>query len=434
MNQYKRIICALGLTVLSLTMVAQSGTNSPYSQYGLGVMAEQGQGFNRGMNGLSYGLHQRNQVNAQNPASYANVDSLTFIFDAGVSIQNTNFKENGIKMNAKNSDFEYVVASFRLARNLGVSFGLLPYSNVGYNYYTSKYLNSTNSTYYTSTYAGSGGLHQAYIGLGYRFFDKLSLGANISYLWGNYYKSVVTNFSDNNIKTIGKYYTADVTSYKIDLGAQYDIRLDKENTLTVGAVFGLGHKIGDVANCRIISNNSSTAVSDTTLYPKNGGLSLSIPNSFGVGVAYTHNNKWTVGADYSLQKWGNEKFPMMFNSDAGTYYILQNVLKDRHKIILGGEYVPDELSRSFFNRVHYRFGVSYTTPYIKVDNQDGPKEYSVSAGFGIPIINTYNNRSLLNISGQWVRSSAKNLITENYFRINIGITFNERWFMKWKVE
>ncbi|MBP7984653.1 MAG: hypothetical protein KAZ28_03320, partial [Bacteroidaceae bacterium] len=96
-------------------MVAQSGTNSPYSQYGLGVMAEQGQGFNRGMNGLSYGLHQRNQVNAQNPASYANVDSLTFIFDAGVSIQNTNFKENGIKMNAKNSDFEYVVASFRLA-------------------------------------------------------------------------------------------------------------------------------------------------------------------------------------------------------------------------------------------------------------------------------------------------------------------------------
>jgi hypothetical protein len=26
------------------------------------------------------------------------------------------------------------------------------------------------------------------------------------------------------------------------------------------------------------------------------------------------------------------------------------------------------------------------------------------------------------------------MITENTFRINIGMTFNERWFAKWKVE
>ena len=65
---------------------------------------------------------------------------------------------------------------------------------------------------------------------------------------------------------------------------------------------------------------------------------------------------------------------------------------------------------------------------------DGPKEYSVSAGFGIPITNSWENRSFLNISGQWVRSESKAFVTENMFRINIGITFNERWFMKWKVE
>ena len=46
----------------------------------------------------------------------------------------------------------------------------------------------------------------------------------------------------------------------------------------------------------------------------------------------------------------------------------------------------------------------------------------------------HNNRSVVNVSGQWVRSSADNFITENTFRINIGITFNERWFMKWKVD
>ena len=41
---------------------------------------------------------------------------------------------------------------------------------------------------------------------------------------------------------------------------------------------------------------------------------------------------------------------------------------------------------------------------------------------------------MLNISGQWVKASAKDLITENTFRINIGLTFNERWFNKWKVK
>lgn len=85
-------------------------------------------------------------------------------------------------------------------------------------------------------------------------------------------------------------------------------------------------------------------------------------------------------------------------------------------------------------RLHFRAGASYATPYYKINGQDGPSEISVSAGLGIPIMNSYNNRSMLNISGQWVRTSAKNFIKENTFRINIGLTFNERWFMKWKVD
>jgi putative outer membrane protein len=59
---------------------------------------------------------------------------------------------------------------------------------------------------------------------------------------------------------------------------------------------------------------------------------------------------------------------------------------------------------------------------------------SASIGFGIPIINPYNNRSFLNVSAQWVRSTAKNYIQENVFRINVGLTFNELWFKKWKLE
>jgi hypothetical protein len=84
--------------------------------------------------------------------------------------------------------------------------------------------------------------------------------------------------------------------------------------------------------------------------------------------------------------------------------------------------------------MHYRFGAGYATPYYNINGDNGPKEISVSTGVGIPLKNAYNNRSVLNVSAQWIQTSAKDMITENTFRINIGITFNERWFAKWKIE
>ena len=125
------IIIALALPV---GMVAQSGTNSPYSQYGYGKISDQSTGLSRGMNGVGLAFRERNLVNYMNPASYSGVDSLTFIFDVAMSLQSTNFRENGKSKNANNGDFEYAVASFRVMRHLGMSFGILPYTNIGYNY------------------------------------------------------------------------------------------------------------------------------------------------------------------------------------------------------------------------------------------------------------------------------------------------------------
>lgn len=411
-------------------MAAQSGTNSPYSQYGLGVLSDQSQGFNRGMNGLALGMRYGNQVNFLNPASYSSVDSLTMIFDVGLSGQITNFNENGTKRNANNSDFEYAVAAFRLFPKVGVSFGIVPFTNIGYSYSSTSPISGPETTS-TETFSGSGGIHQAYLGAGWNFWRGLSLGANFSYLWGSYDKSVAITNSDAYVNTVTKTYSATVTSYKIDFGLQWQQQLSKDNMLTVGLTYGIGHNLGADATANTSNTNSQTGVSTDATYTAHDGLS--IPDMFGIGLALTHKKNLTVGLDYTLQKWGGLDFP---ETDTGTgeYMAKSGLLKDRSKVTLGGEWVPNAMSRNFFKRVHYRVGASYATPYIKVNGQDGPKEYSVSAGFGIPIINSYNNRSVLNISGQWVHSSAKDLITENTFRINIGITFNERWFMKWKVE
>ena len=108
----KKVIGIVLASAVSMVAFAQSGTNSPYSQFGLGVLSEQSSGFNRGMNGLGLGFHEGNQVNYLNPASYARLDTLTFLFDAGISLQLTNFSEKGVKRNARNANIEYVVAGF----------------------------------------------------------------------------------------------------------------------------------------------------------------------------------------------------------------------------------------------------------------------------------------------------------------------------------
>ena len=151
-------------------------------------------------------------------------------------------------------------------------------------------------------------------------------------------------------------------------------------------------------------------------------------------MSYRHGNQLTVGVDYSLQKWGDVKFPEV-NSQTQKYELQRGLLRNRHKLTVGGEWVPKAFdAHNFLNRVHYRIGASYATPYYNIGTGvKGPKEISVSAGFGIPIFNQWNNRSFVNVSGQWVHTSAKDLITENSFRINVGITFNERWFQKWRV-
>jgi hypothetical protein len=132
----------------------------------------------------------------------------------------------------------------------------------------------------------------------------------------------------------------------------------------------------------------------------------------------------TVGLDYTLQKWADCKY---FNKE-GQY-------SDRSKISFGAEYIPNLKGRRYLDFVRYRIGFHYAEPYAKVNGKEGAREYGASIGFGLPIF-AFRGRSMLNISGQYVKVSpkVKGMLEENYLRLNIGLTFNERWFMKYKVE
>jgi hypothetical protein len=407
----------------STTLLGQSATKSPYSQFGLGVLSDRSQGMSRGMNGVGIALQQGDQVNTLNPASYGGVDSLTMLFDASVTGHLTNFKEGALRQNGATAAFDYIVGSFRAWRNTGIAVGVLPLTNIGYSYNTVTTLSQDYGSL-TETYNGEGGLHEVFLGIGWRPMKQLSVGVNAGYVWGDMNRTVVT--SNSSISSLKKSYSSTVKSYKADFGVQYRQRLTKNDLLTLGATVGIGHKLGADANLDII--NMSKA--DTTSYTISNALEL--PWTFGFGASWTHRQSLTVAADIELQQWGKTSLPSYVGNN---YLMTSDQLKDRFKINAGMEWIPDAFDvNHYLNRIHYRIGAGLSTPYYKINGNDGPKDFSVSIGLGLPIQNQYNARSFVNISGQWVHSSAKDFITENMFRINIGITFNERWFAKWKVE
>ena len=418
MTRFRQTLLVLLLTILSGATVAQNNTNSPYTRYGYGQLADQGSGNSKAMGGIAYGLRDRYQTNFANPASYTAVDSLTFMFDGGISMQNTNFSNGAVKKNAKNSSFDYITMQFRLSKWGAMSIGLLPYSNVGYSMYESG--ETEDGTPYVNTFSGEGGLHQLYLGAGFKILKNLSIGANISYLWGDMSRSRYQSFSSNSvIIPLTTIYGTEVTSYKLDFGAQYTQQFGKKHSATVGVVFSPGHDLGNDSYVQQQLGNSTTGYStsqrDTT-------MTMGIPMTLGAGVTYVYDDRLTVGVDVMFQKWNSVTF--MNEPDA---------FCNRAKIALGAEYIPNLMGRSYLAHIKYRLGAYYSQPYYKIDGVRAANEYGVTAGFGLPLP---RSRSVLSISAQYVRTQGKEaqFLNENTLRLCIGVTFNERWFWKRKVE
>lgn len=411
----KNTICALLLTTFAGVAVAQNNTNSPYTRYGYGDLADPSFGNSKAMGGMAYGLRDGSQINPLNPASYTAIDSLTFLFEGGFTMQNSNMSLGGTKLNAKNSSFDYLAIQFRLKKWMGMSLGLLPYSNVGYNLYQSTAA-TENEPNNTKTFTGDGGLHYLYLGLAVKPFKNFSVGANVSYFWGEinrtaaiYYPSNSTAYSFTELTHMA------VRDYKVDFGAQYTQAFGKKHTVTLGAVF---------TPKRNFNNDTYVQTTSSAMVTKDTTVTAGTPNSFGFGVTYTYDKRLTVGLDYSLQQWGEV-----------SYMNKSNVFCDRTRVSLGAEYLPNTLGRSYLSHIKYRLGGYYTTPYYKLDNYNerASREYGVTAGFGLPLP---RSRSIISLTAQFARVEAlvPTAVTENIIRLSVGLTINERWFFKRKVD
>ncbi len=439
MKAYKYIFSLLLLGALIQPIMAQTnGSNSSYSRFGLGLLNDQSQGANKSMGGVAQGLADGRTVNMQNPASYSRIDSLSFILDAGLGLQFGRFTQGNTSLNMRNTKLEYVNAAFRLRRGLGMSIGFVPYSTIGYNFESQNRVgtNSNSQQYITSTttYYGDGGLHQLYIGAGWNPFANLSIGVNVSYIWGDYNHTLVQSFeeggtSNSGYNTQNMSWSSDISTYKIDLGAQYPIILNPQNMLTLGVSATLGHNIGsEVTMTRYTSGLDTLKDTSTDAFQ--------LPYSFAAGAAWQHKGRWTLAADYSQQRWSGCRMPMSGSSKDGySIDVRTDQYLTRHTARLGLEYMPNsELGAKYRQRIRYRVGANYSTPYVKVNGHDGPSEMSLTAGVALPL--SYGGKSVINVGVEWMRRqpSVSTQVKENYLMLHLGVTFNERWFMKWKID
>lgn len=428
MLKINKLLIASILIFTQLSLAAQNNTNSPYTRFGYGELADRSFGAGRAMGGIGFGLRSPKQINPMNPASYSCMDSLTFLFDFGASAQLSWFDDGFNKQNNVNGNVEYIAMQFPIHKRIAMSVGLLPYSYVGYSFGAQR--TSSDGLNYVESFSGSGGLNDLYVGLSIDIWKKrLSVGANVGYLFGN------INHVQNSAVGSGSVYNAsrnqnlEVRDIKLDFGVQYTHPLSKKENITVGVVFSPKNRLNSTyINTAIKYNSQGSTEVITADTLKNEAYD--IPNSFGFGASYVKTDKLTLAADVLYETWGDAR-----------YFSAENNFKDRVRVAAGGEFIPNIQSRNFLSRIRYRAGAHYSNSYLLINNNEedpaykgnGYNEYGVSVGMGLPLI---DNRSLVNISFEYtkIKPGGVNMIDEQYLRFTVNYTFNELWFWKKKVE
>ncbi|RZL51949.1 MAG: hypothetical protein EOO93_22880, partial [Pedobacter sp.] len=128
-------VATLSLLALSLGSYAQTTVQSPYSKFGLGNLRGSVLPQQRGMGGIATGVFRSSgisNINMQNPASYAGIYLTTL--DIGMSGSSTELKTSSLSENSFNASLSHVAMAFPITQKSALSVGILPYSELGYDF------------------------------------------------------------------------------------------------------------------------------------------------------------------------------------------------------------------------------------------------------------------------------------------------------------
>lgn len=450
MQSVKRIInyTVFFLSILLPVSHLFSQENSPYSRYGIGDLYPTQTIAARGLAGMTAAYSDGRTINSDNPASYGDMKAYAnggyFTFDIGVSIDARTLSSSSPVNKYKSVNFipSYLMLGFPLSKkHLGMVIGLKPISRINYSIIS----NTRGVDSMETLYNGSGGLNQAFIGIGKRW-GGFSLGVNGGYLFGRKEISTQTilindsiGYHNGNISGTGNY-----GGLFASAGAQVNLKLGvKTDTLTkikstYGVTLGIAGMLkqnidlrSDVLNeTYYYDANSAIQPYDTVSYKTNPTEKVTLPMMLNVGIMFSNqisvlnitDNKWMIGAEYSLGNWGNQ-FRINGQKDA----LINNWL-----LRAGGAYTPDNFSNSFFGHTTYRLGFFTGKDYINADG-NGLKTTAVTLGLGVKIRQQRysNQQTIINLAAEvGKRGTNVNNVTENFFKLSAGLSLSDLWFIK----
>ena len=419
------------MTLLVLAGAKAQNVNTPYSMYGYGIIGDRATSMQRQMGSVGYAMNGGRQINVMNPASYASVDSMTFLFDMGADVSMLWSKDNTGKSRATGGGLDYVTMQFPLTKYMGASIGLLPYSSVGYAF-------GNDVSHGTLENNGSGGINQAYLGVSGKI-GNFSLGVNVSYDFGTIVNDrYVTPLTGGQVKFE---HVMEIRDFNVNIGAQYNIKWNNRNKLVLGLTYSPRKTIHGKTWATQQETNQD-ARPDTVAYSRMDGR-YDLAATWGAGISYSYfrTSRIMVEADITYQEWSKAKYPNLYALDNPDIVVFRGMnFSDRIKYALGAEYQPRVRGR-YYQRMTYRIGGYYVQDYLNLyssadanrHNPNHMREYGVTAGFGFP---TPEGRTMINLGFEWKHRQTypHNLLGENYFNITLGVNFNEVWFWKRKIK
>jgi hypothetical protein len=426
----KKYILALSTLVLLVTFAqAQSTTNSPYSKFGVGNIKGSYLPQYRAMGNIAVGIGSigaYNNINVSNPASYSQIRLTTFDVGAYANFQQLN--RGSISEKNFNGALSHFTLAIPVTKKSAVSFGILPYSNLGYQFKNNSKVDTFSVEH---VYGGEGGLTKAYLGYGIGFGKNLSIGVNVSYIFGNLKQTRSTEFS----KYIGFLNSRiqennSVGGLNFDLGAQYTALLNKSTKLTIGYTGGVKTQL-NTSNLSLSTRYTKDYTtgtefrSDTTSFVDGVNGSLVLPSNHNLGFSIEKQNKWLVGADIRLAKWSQFR-------NNGSNENLNNTFG----FSVGGQITPNiKAVTNYLKLVDYRMGLSYDKTAVNISNTDIDVK-SLNFGFGFPLVSARTAFYKLNFTTEIGQRGtlSNNLVKENFVNFYLGFTINDRWFQKYKYD
>ena len=433
----RNFLCGIALFLGCNVIYAQDGaynSYSPYSIFGVGDLSRQGTSYNKSMGGVGIASRNNRMINYLNPAAVTARDTLSFMLDFGVSGEGKMYEQGNVK-SANNIfniyDFIFTVPIYKSSALIA---GITPYSSLGYDFshdITDKNLIASAGNINYRSY-GNGGLYQIFLGGGVTFWNKLSVGAQFLYYFGNMDKSTIMDFEKSSFRDVYSGYTLNLHSFGGKFGVQYEQSLNNGLYMTFGATYKTSSKLhGYVTDYKYTTISSMSDTLHHSIDTLSHGKATKLASEYGVGVSLRKGDKWRIEFDYLRSDWTKS------NLENATGF--SNVGESKFSTTFsqsfraGFEIVPNRNDiRYYMRRCSYRAGAYYDRDYYKL-NGNTVNSYGVTLGITLPVFRWYNGVSLGVDLGQR-GTKGNNMIRERYAMFVIGFNIHDIWFQKPKYE